>query len=254
MTAERAASYIIAMALHAGALWLLKPGEHKMVQMAGEPEGPTVNVELVEATAPEEAPAVVETPPEPMPPEPTPPPDPPIVAPPEPTPPEPTPPDPAPTPPDEMEEPTKAAPEPVREPKPKPQPQPKPKPRPAPPQPAAKPGPPAQAAAPPSGFQGAAAHGSAKGDKGASIRRKVEPLYPSRLREMRVEPRAVILVVVGADGRVVSARVFEGSGHADWDQAALRAARDTLFNPKTVLGVPVQDTVRLPYKGRLRAR
>ncbi len=241
MTAERATSLIVAMGLHACALWLLKPGEYQMAQMAGEPEGPTVNVELVEATAPEDAP-VVETPPEPTPP---PEPEPPEVIPPEPTPtPEPPPPQP-----DEMEEPTQTPPEP----KPQPKPKPKPKPRPV-TQPASKPGPPTQASPAPTGFRGAAARGSAKGDKGAELRTKPYVLYPSRLKEMGVEPRAVILVVVSAEGKVASARLFQSSGYSDWDQAALKAVREARFDPKTVMGIAVQDTVRVPITGNLLNR
>jgi periplasmic protein TonB len=235
MTYGRAASFLVAMGLHALALWYLKPME---------PEGElkdgldAVDVDLVEAAAPVDA-APVDVPPEPTPEE-TPPPPPEVT--PDPTPPPEPEPEPPP-PPDVMEEPT-PAPE-------KPKPKPKPKPRIVAP-PAAKPGPPAPAIAQQrAGLGGSSARGTTDTSR-ARRRRDVQPAYPSWMKEQGIKPYAKVTIVVSAEGNVVSARVSQSSGYTEWDQNCLRAANSTPFAPKVVDGVAMQDTVIQPYRVNLR--
>jgi protein TonB len=241
MTYGRAASFIVAMGLHACALWWVKPPEPLSALADGELQGVEVEVELVEAAAEE---AAVETPPEPVPPEPTPPepPTPPEVTPPEPTPPPPEPEPLPPPPPDVMEEPTPAPP------KPKPKPKPKPVPRPA-----VKEGPPAESALPQqrAGLGGSAARG-ATDDGRARRRRDVKPDYPSWMKEKGIRPAAKVAIVISAEGRVLDARIHVSSGYPEFDQNCLRAARATPFKPKTVNGVPVQSSEIQPYSTELR--
>jgi periplasmic protein TonB len=235
MTYGRAASFLIAMGLHAFALWYLKPAP-KPEEGAKEGED-AVEVALVEAAAPEEAPPL-EVPPEP---EEVPPP---TEQPPDPTPPPPEP-EPEPPPPkEEMEEPT-PAPE-----KPKPKPRPKPKPVP----PATKPGPatPAQAQMR-AGVGGSAARGTTDTSR-ARKRRDVLPVYPSWMRDRRIEPYARVVIVVSAEGKVLSARISQSSGYAEWDQNCLRAANSTPFVPKVIDGVAMEDTVIQAYRGDLKSR
>lgn len=72
-------------------------------------------------------------------------------------------------------------------------------------------------------------------------------LYPAEAISLRLEGVVQVLFVLDESGRVVAARVEEGSGHAILDQAALRAVR-------TLQALPA-DTPReavLPVRFRLR--
>lgn len=230
MKGARLASFAAALALHSYVLWFWKTDDGDVPLAVGE----QVDVELVEASAPEDA---VETPPEPTPPDP------------EPVPPEPMPepePEPPPPPPDAIADPI---PEPEPEPKPKPAPKPAPKPV---AKPAPKVGPPPQASPAMAGSSGGAASGSAKGSSRAEFKYKAEPIYPVSLKRMKIQGKVEVTVVVSDSGRAVSARVSKPSGYAEFDQECIRAALRTTFEPKKVMGVAVQDTVRIPYNFVIR--
>ena len=245
---NRAASLVASVAIHAAVLWWYKPSDNNIPLAAGEPTGESVDVELVEPGAPlEPAPEAQETPPEPTPPEPVPE----QVTPPEPTPPpEPMPepmPEPPPPPPDAIPEPTRA---PIEQPRPKPKPVARPAPRPA-----AQP----SRTGPPKPVGGAVAAGavpgsragSADGHSRADFKRRVKPIYPPSLKKSGAQARVEVEVVVSPSGKPISARVSQSSGNPLFDQAALTAARSTEFTPGKSLGVPVQDTVRIPYTFRV---
>jgi TonB family protein len=61
-------------------------------------------------------------------------------------------------------------------------------------------------------------------------------------------------VNVNALGRASGARVYKTSGHASLDQAALAAARASTYNPKKIAGLPLPDTITIPYTFRLEDR
>lgn len=225
----------IAIAIHASVLWGVRFGPPAFISSEEDP-GETVEVALVESA--EDA---AEPTPEPPPPEPPPPP-------PEP----PTPVPPPPPPPDAIPDPV-----PVPEaPKPTPRPTPKPAPKPAArattpiasapkksSAPAGNPGPASTAGKP---GRGDAAH--------ATWRNRVRPAYPGAARAAGHAGRVLIIVNVNALGRASGARVYKTSGHASLDQAALAAARASTYNPKKIAGLPLPDTITIPYTFRLEDR
>lgn len=241
MNSGRITSIVLSVALHAGVLWWYKPQDSDVPLAAGDPAGESVEVDLVDpgpiadAVAPQEPlpePLPEEPPPEPMPPEPEP---------------EPVAEPPPPPPPDAMEEPA-----PVEPPKPQPTPKPRPAVKPAikpPPVQSARTGTARAASSPmPAGFVPGASAGGAVGESRARYKHRVKPAYPESLRRTGASGRVSIVVVVSPQGRPISARVSQSSGNALFDQAALTAARSSEFYPKKAMGVPVQDTVLIPYR------
>jgi protein TonB len=78
------------------------------------------------------------------------------------------------------------------------------------------------------------------------------PDYPSDAAARGEEGDVVLLLVVGTDGAVVSATAESSSGHAALDAAALRAARTWRYAPARRDGVPVTESLRVPFRFRLR--
>ncbi|MCB9535504.1 MAG: energy transducer TonB [Myxococcales bacterium] len=69
------------------------------------------------------------------------------------------------------------------------------------------------------------------------------PDYPAAARKEGIEGTVVLSIVVDTEGRVVRATVVKGLGHG-LDQAAVEAAKATLWHPATVGGRPTQSTRR----------
>jgi TonB family protein len=61
-----------------------------------------------------------------------------------------------------------------------------------------------------------------------------------------VKGPAVLRVHVNEAGKVVKTALLESCGNADLDEAAMHAARDMVFKPYTVAGVPTEVTLLLP--------
>lgn len=77
---------------------------------------------------------------------------------------------------------------------------------------------------------------------GVSVRqpqqvRRVEPIYPQIALLARVQGLVVIEATIGADGRVINARVLRSVSQLD--QAALDAVRQWQYTPTLLNGVPV---------------
>jgi len=77
------------------------------------------------------------------------------------------------------------------------------------------------------------------------------PPYPRGARSRGWEGRVVLVVGIGADGRVTSVEIAETSGHEDLDDAACAAARDWTFAPALREGEPVAGTLRVPVRFEL---
>lgn len=77
------------------------------------------------------------------------------------------------------------------------------------------------------------------------------PAYPRLARQRELEGVALLLLQVGADGRVLQVRLLESSGHAILDEAALSAARAWRLTPATADGVAVAGALRVPLRFRL---
>ena len=77
------------------------------------------------------------------------------------------------------------------------------------------------------------------------------PPYPRGARHRGWEGRVVLVLGVGADGRVTSVDVAESSGHDELDSAARDAARGWTFGPALTNGEPVAGTLRVPVRFEL---
>ena len=72
------------------------------------------------------------------------------------------------------------------------------------------------------------------------------PAYPLTARQKGLEGRVVLRVKVGDSGAVEKISVKQGSGHEVLDQAALSAVKKWKFQPATIGGLKVADTIDLP--------
>jgi protein TonB len=73
-----------------------------------------------------------------------------------------------------------------------------------------------------------------------------KPDYPDMARQLGEQGRVLLLVEVGADGRVRRASVRESCGYDDLDHAALRAVRRWRFVPARAHGHAVDSWVTVP--------
>lgn len=71
------------------------------------------------------------------------------------------------------------------------------------------------------------------------------PSYPSIAREARVQGQVEVQVLIDIDGKVIAASGI--SGHPLLQSACLTAARDSLFSPTTLDGMPVKVVGVLRY-------
>lgn len=76
--------------------------------------------------------------------------------------------------------------------------------------------------------------------------------YPEAAKADGVEGRAVLKILIDADGSVQDAEVVQSAGHAALDAAALAAAPTFRFTAGTVDGKAVKTTVMLPISFKLK--
>jgi TonB family protein len=90
-------------------------------------------------------------------------------------------------------------------------------------------------------------------DLGVSYRRVSMPAYPAHAIANRTEGIAFAAVEVGADGRVVTARVeaFDPENASELGEAALEAIKTWQFSPQTRAGKAVAANVRVPVRFKL---
>ncbi len=74
----------------------------------------------------------------------------------------------------------------------------------------------------------------------------VEPEYPERARQKRIEGTVVYRVTIGADGRLIQATLEHGVNPL-LDEAALHAVEQSLFVPASRNGKPVRAELLLPF-------
>ena len=79
-----------------------------------------------------------------------------------------------------------------------------------------------------------------QGVSGGSVDRRVEPIYPSQARRMRLEGRVVLEGVVTPQGSVEHLKVIEGNQVLA--RAAMNAVTQWHFNPYRLNGQPIQMT------------
>lgn len=88
----------------------------------------------------------------------------------------------------------------------------------------------------------------------ASWRNRVTPSYPPSALAARKLGRVLVTVQINALGQATAASVSSSSGNPVLDSAAVRAARESTYFPKCLLGVPLPDTVVIPYNFDIRGR
>jgi TonB family protein len=76
------------------------------------------------------------------------------------------------------------------------------------------------------------------------VLKKIAAEYPEKMKELGIEGRVVLEIVVNAHGRVAEAKILK-SLHPQLDAVALTAVKQMLFRPATVNGAPV--TTKIPY-------
>lgn len=69
------------------------------------------------------------------------------------------------------------------------------------------------------------------------------PVYPPGSLRAREEGTVTLAIVIGSDGRTVSAEVHESSGFRRLDRAALEAVACWRFRPARIAGLPIQSTL-----------
>lgn len=79
----------------------------------------------------------------------------------------------------------------------------------------------------------------------------VQPEYPALAREAGIEGMVRMKVVVGKDGKVVSATVISSDVTPAMERAARKAALHSRFKPARQRNRAVEATVMIPYKFRL---
>jgi protein TonB len=80
---------------------------------------------------------------------------------------------------------------------------------------------------------------------------KAPPEYPPIAMQQNIEGTVVVLVTIGPDGTLLSATIDVSSGNASLDEAALKAARASLYTPYLVNGVPTEQKYKIVYDFQL---
>jgi protein TonB len=76
---------------------------------------------------------------------------------------------------------------------------------------------------------------------------KVMPKYPEWALDQGVTSRVLVMVTIGADGKVVEAQV-QKTGGKDFDQASLQAAKATHYSPYVEKGRPLPARFVVTYE------
>jgi protein TonB len=77
------------------------------------------------------------------------------------------------------------------------------------------------------------------------------PRYPDLAREAGIEGTVRVKVLVGADGKVISASIISSDVVPAMEKAALDAAKRCLFKPAKQRTMPVKAYVMVPFQFRL---
>jgi periplasmic protein TonB len=76
--------------------------------------------------------------------------------------------------------------------------------------------------------------------------------YPELLKSQGIEGNVVVLIRIDTSGAVINVTVIKGSGYAEFDTEAKRAARKERFSPATRNGEPIEYTLKYTYRFRVR--
>ena len=76
-------------------------------------------------------------------------------------------------------------------------------------------------------------------------------MYPSISQDQGEEGTVKLSIIVEANGSVSEVKVTQSTGHPRLDAAATRAARSTVYRPKSINGTPVRSRFTTSYTFRL---
>lgn len=85
----------------------------------------------------------------------------------------------------------------------------------------------------------------------AKLQRSTTPVYPTTAKSQGLEGVVVLAITIGPDGRVEDAQVLRGLGFG-LDESALKAARQTRWEPATIDGQPIRSTRRFNVRFTLQ--
>lgn len=85
-------------------------------------------------------------------------------------------------------------------------------------------------------------------DKAPKPKRIVQPEYPTFARNAGIEGTIVLKITVDEKGRVVRAVVLKSAAQGIFDQAAIKAAEQWIFDPAEQSGNPVKATITVPLE------
>jgi TonB family protein len=77
-------------------------------------------------------------------------------------------------------------------------------------------------------------------DKPATVLKEAKPIYPESARELRASGMAAVQVTIGPGGELAESRIARSAANMALDQAALDAARESIYAPKIVHCIPVK--------------
>jgi protein TonB len=86
----------------------------------------------------------------------------------------------------------------------------------------------------------------------AKLQRSTMPVYPLAAKNQGLEGVVVLAITIGPDGRVEDVRVLRGLGFG-LDESALKAARQTQWQPATLDGQPIRSTRRFNVRFTLQS-
>jgi periplasmic protein TonB len=81
--------------------------------------------------------------------------------------------------------------------------------------------------------------------------RKIQPDYPDWIKSAGIQGTAIVILSMGPNGEVLSARIGDSSGNAALDQAALAAARASVYECPAGTGRGGTDLYQVIYTFRL---
>jgi len=87
---------------------------------------------------------------------------------------------------------------------------------------------------------------------GGGLVTKMKAAYPPIAVAARASGKVLVLIVINEEGKVIAAQSI--SGHLLLQAAAVRAARESTFNPYLLEGAPTKVTGTLTYKFVLNER
>jgi len=83
--------------------------------------------------------------------------------------------------------------------------------------------------------------------EGPRFARKVVPIYPRRARRMGREGFVLLRLTIDSDGQVVNIEPLEAEGK-EFEEAAIKAVKESTFEPATKNGKPVACRAVLPFR------